>query len=174
MAAPDWSSDLGPDWETDSSEHSRYRFYTSSSNKDEKSHSVRFNLPAFVVNEVRHLIETRQIPQYRTTADFFRDAAMHRLHDVKDMVRSETLPATLDLFRVLEEQNRRLDEMKLLQEIVTNNQHMIEMAVLMGDRATINEIVEGSDQMFRKVREPWRSRAIEQVKKYAEEKMGEG
>lgn len=66
-------------------------FYVRSTNKHDHSEQTRLRIPGDVLAELGALIASKDIPEYRTISDFFRDAAVHRLHYIAEMSGSERM-----------------------------------------------------------------------------------
>lgn len=95
-------------WDTvDPSEHyDPLKFYTAS--EDRKGHSAyaKFAIPKNVMGQVNRIIDSGMIPEYRSLADFFRDATMHRAKFVARAIDDGELDAEIDLQMMISEQAR--------------------------------------------------------------------
>lgn len=117
------------DWLENSSEtadgaYSPDKFYTASRNKKGFTSTVRQSVPPEVLAHIGELVASRTVPEYRTSADFFRDAIVHRLHYVTGLMEAGTplsaeslrlqrmliVEAKLDRLNALVEENKRIAE----------------------------------------------------------------
>ena len=71
--------------------YTRDQFYVASNDKRGHHSKSYLSLPPGLKNEIGALIASRAIPLYRTEQDFWRDAGVHRLHDVVDLLK-DTAP----------------------------------------------------------------------------------
>lgn len=60
-------------------EYSADRFYTDATDKHGVSAKMQITIPPSLHGEISELIASRNVPNYRTMADFGRDAVFHRL-----------------------------------------------------------------------------------------------
>jgi hypothetical protein len=80
--------DNGDDFATDSSStYSRDSYYIGAT--DSRGHGTKsyVNVPPQVKGEISALLASRSFPAYRTEADLYRDAIVHRLHDLSEMMK---------------------------------------------------------------------------------------
>jgi len=79
--------------------------------------AVRFDAPPSIVGEVAELLSSGLFPVYRSGADFWRDAAVHRLHDLAELVEDRRVADALyafvaraEIHRINDQQDRLLAE----------------------------------------------------------------
>jgi len=81
--------------------YSKDSFYIAAS--DSRGHGTKsfVNVPPQVKGEIAALLAMRAFPAYRTEADFWRDAGVHRLHDLTEMFKDSqpVLSGRLDIIR---------------------------------------------------------------------------
>lgn len=77
--------------------YSRDSFYVTAT--DDKGHSskVRISVPPSLKGQLSALIASKVLPMYRTEEDFHRDAIVHRLHDVTEMMNGGTFELAPDM-----------------------------------------------------------------------------
>jgi hypothetical protein len=90
------SPDSRDEWTSDASNtaektYDPNSFYPASRDKKGFGASIRITVPPSILGEVSALVARGIIPEYRTNHDFFRDAIVHRLHYVSDMIRDENM-----------------------------------------------------------------------------------
>lgn len=86
-------------WETDDPrQYDRDRYYTRSASKgDSSGSSIRVNIPQHVFSQIKVLVQSRRIPQYRTHEDVIRDGIYHNLHYRNQVLKDPALDNVLTL-----------------------------------------------------------------------------
>lgn len=106
-------------WELDYPEYSPDNFYTRATDGKGHSELVHVKLPPHVASALAAIVQSRAVPEYRTTQDLIRDAVVHRLH----YLRSSGAAEGIDSIVRFEESARKTlwhqERMKALEEIVT-------------------------------------------------------
>lgn len=90
-------------WATEKSGYDPSKFYTSASDGQGHGRAVRFDAPPSIVGEIAELLASGQFPAYRSAADFWRDAAIHRLHFLADNLNDRSLAASLHEYLAIAE-----------------------------------------------------------------------
>jgi Arc/MetJ-type ribon-helix-helix transcriptional regulator len=114
------------EWDTVSSSrtYDPKHFYTASENAKGFSNTVKFAVPKGILGQVQRLVNSGNIPEYRSSSDFFRDAAMHRLKQVAAWVDDGELDAQVDLtlmiFREEQIAQQKSDAELLISRMRTN------------------------------------------------------
>jgi hypothetical protein len=85
-------------WDTDeeSSWYDERKFYTYS--EDKKGHSIQIRLwiPKNLAGQIGRVVNSGQIPEYRSAQDFYRDSMFHRAHVVSEWLDDGELIADED------------------------------------------------------------------------------
>lgn len=102
-------------------------FYVASTNSKGFGSSFRIKVPPEVIGEIGALVAARVIPLYRTPADFHRDAMVHRLHQVHDLLKDDATMRS-DILR-------RLSEKLAAESFAAHVQQMIEADKRLFDQA---------------------------------------
>ncbi len=91
----DWQLDSGlPDYDPD-------KIYTASKDQQGHSHTLRINIPDYLVARLAELVQSKAIPAYRTKEDFVRDAIVHRLAWIQDQLEHGRLAERFEQTRQL-------------------------------------------------------------------------
>lgn len=107
-------------WATDAAAngYSREKFYTVSTNKKGFTSSIRVNVPPDVLSSIGALVASKDIPDYRTLQDFLRDALVHRLHDVNDMIAGDFLHNATKMFLRMAEAERAAEHRAAINRLI--------------------------------------------------------
>lgn len=118
---------------TDKKGYSEDKFYTKSTDGKGVSETKYVKMPPSMIGEMGELIARRIIPDYRTDGDFIRDAVIHRLHHIAEMMNDGRLSAVVNRQVMLNENMRVMQDMEECQMIVTTHRDSFEKAVQIKD-----------------------------------------
>lgn len=122
-------------WDTDeeSSWYSPRKFYTYS--EDKKGHSIQIRLwvPKNVAGQIGRVINSEQIPEYRSAQDFYRDALLHRAFLVAQWLDDGELKAETGLAMMLAEEDAIAQTKKDVDELIESTRANLQMAWDRGD-----------------------------------------
>ena len=94
-------------WDTDeeSAWYNPRKFYTFS--EDKKGHSIQIRLwiPKNLAGQIGRVVNSGQIPEYRSPQDFYRDSLFHRAHEVAEWLDDGELKAETGLSILLAEED---------------------------------------------------------------------
>lgn len=157
-----WDTEKGQSYSTDN-------FYTRSTNKNDHSAECKFRFPPHLQAAVSEIIESKQFPQLRSIQDFWRDAAVHRLHYLNEVMQNSKLQRQLSLemraCRVAQQQTE-VEELKAVVDRHTNN---LELALSMRDAEAISDSLALLEDDLPNVRNPYRAMLRELGRKYRNE-----
>lgn len=68
------------DWQLETGDYSPKKFYTKSSDSKGHSDTIWLKVPVSLSSALAAIVQSRAIPEYRTSQDICRDAIVHRLH----------------------------------------------------------------------------------------------
>lgn len=113
-----------------SSSYSKDEYYIAAT--DSKGHGTKsyMNVPPLVKGEIAALIASRTIPVYRTEMDFWRDAGVHRLHDLSEML-SESAPVMSGRLNILARQLAVMSDLEYQRRIIENDDTMYKDATVL-------------------------------------------
>lgn len=151
--------------------YSPSQFYTKSC--DDRGHSTYTRLvriqPA-VVEQIEALIAAKEIPAYRSVADFFRDSIIHRLAYIRENVNNpkmrEKMSEILRLIHLEQVTQRLEDELTRYEELREKIANVCERSLQLGDNENLGEYLSRMHDDVDSWREPFRSQLLALVKLY--------
>ena len=81
-------------------------YYTQASDKKGHSAKMGVKIPVTIAGEVGVVVSSDKIPEYRTVQDFIRDAIIHRLHDIQQILDDPDLERKLTMYTIHDEAMR--------------------------------------------------------------------
>lgn len=95
-------------WDTDDvdSWYDEKKFYVSSQDKNGHSAYLRVWVPKNMAGQIGRVVNSGEIPEYRSAQDFYRDALLHRAHKVAQWIDNEELKAESGLHMMLSEEEK--------------------------------------------------------------------
>lgn len=159
-------------WRTEKAGYSVEEFYTRS--KDNKGHSTVYHirLPDDVAGELPAIIQSGKIPAYRTTADIWRDALIHRLHWLSENFEAlpniESVRNTITRIAVENNTLRYTEEITSYNRMLQQIQTSCDLALEARDLERLSSYLTEQRELVEEMREPFRSRAMELLKGYEE------
>lgn len=106
-------------WETvDDNLYDPLAFYTASQDRHGHSFHLRVNIPKPLAGEMGSLVQSGEIPQYRTLEDIARDAIVHRVKKIAQMLEDGDLERAVDLFALRAQEQRLLDMEEEAEEVM--------------------------------------------------------
>jgi hypothetical protein len=94
-------------WETDDEEGASYspkRFYTASDDKQGHSAQIRLYIPKGLAGQIARIVNSNEIPEYRSVQDFYRDALTHRAYQVGDWLDDDELVGEVHMLILMSEE----------------------------------------------------------------------
>lgn len=154
-----WDTERGQSYSLDT-------FYTRSTNKHDHSAECKFRFPPHLQAAVAQIIESKQYPQLRSIQDFWRDAAVHRLHYLNEAIQDGKLQKQLSLemraCRIAEKQK----EVEELKQIVDNHTNNLDLALSMRDSEAISDSLALLEDDLPTIRNPYRAMLKELARKF--------
>lgn len=140
--------------------------YIRSTDGHGNSDNLQCRVPIEVSGEVAAIVATQLIPDYRTPADFVRDAIVHRLHYVAEKVNSPELRrfVTVEFMhsRVLAERAQIANLIRTVDEM----SQLCKDARDAGDVEALGRAIEACENMAEAVRDPYAGQIREIRKEY--------
>lgn len=128
---------------TSKSEYSRSEFYCKSRDKGGEHWPLRVHFPEQVINAISVIVAGKEIPDYRTSSDFVRDAVVHRLHDVNEALQSKEIDYAVTSVVMLNKVERLAAEQEAEKRMVEHWKAVFENA----ERVEVGELLsEAADQ----------------------------
>jgi hypothetical protein len=143
-------------WQTDSG-YSPHAFYITSTDEGGRC-TIRVNVPSHIAAEMAALIQSGKLPDYRTKEDIVRDALVHRLEFIQQLIGDARLERALVAERRQADIDRRQRGMDRADRYVSSLEAQLRAAHANGDMATVREIIEEHDPAH--LDEPYRRRAL--------------
>lgn len=154
---------------TDKKGYSLDKFYTKSTDGKGISETKYVKLPPSLIGEIGELIAQRKIPDYRTDADFIRDAIVHRLRYVAEMVADGKLQGVVNRQVMLNENMRVMQDMEECQMIVTTHRDSFEKAVQVKDAIMLEVALDAAEGNLDVLREAYQVELRGLIKDYRRE-----
>lgn len=145
--------------------YSRTQFYIGSGGRENgDSKSVRF--PTWTIGPLGELIASRKVADYRTEADFWRDAAIHRLHDVAEMLDDDGLRMVVNRQIVLARIASRQTELAELNKIVSDFETTMRECVEAGDTGLLEVLLDDAEHDCGELRPVYRQKLSQVIDTY--------
>lgn len=136
------------------------KFYVKGSDtkKGQQREHFRVYLQPHLADQIAELIASKNIPQYRTVGDMFRDAMFHRLTYLREQISSGELKRLLNHEMFKSEMAAVRIEMDIQNENVRTAQGLINDALSSSDRGVMERMVGLAERYLGVTREPYRSK----------------
>lgn len=154
-----WSTEKGNEYDPN-------KFYTRSTNQHDHSADIRFRLPPHLAGRINEIVSSKRFPQLRSTADFYRDAAVHRLHHLNKMMQDPELANMLNIEIRLAIIEARQQEVDSLREAVEKHKQQLESAWQSNDYDAIADSLADVEESIPFYRNPYRRQLQELVTQF--------
>jgi hypothetical protein len=151
-----FGSTADPVW-TPSDSYNRDHFYIRTAKRNEPTDRAHIRLSPDVAAQIVHEIQAGRWP-YRTTSDFHRDAAIHRLHDLSRMIDDPALTRFSLAQRNLAQAEQLKAEMDRLIELLAHWEEAAEMAVKHDDWLALAGLLRQGWDAADEIRDPYATR----------------
>jgi hypothetical protein len=144
--------------------YSPNRFYVRAT--DERGHHdrVSFKAPPELINQIAVLIGSDDFPDYRSSADFWRDAGLHHLHrrtdDARDMSIREGAQETIQLLAEQNYSQRIIDFATTWEKIIEQRRAGFSKLFQHGAWHQLFDLIEGARRLAQGDSEPWQSLSL--------------
>lgn len=152
----------------DSRKYSKTQFYTGSGGR-EHGESKNVRLPTWTIGQLGELIASRKIPEYRTEADFWRDAAVHRLHDIGEMLDDDAIRMLVNRQVILLRIASRQAELAELNKIISDFEVAMRDCVQTGDTGLLSSLLDDANYDLHQLRPVYREKLNKMIDTYNEE-----
>lgn len=156
-------------WSVESEGYDPSNFYTASTDGKGVTASIRINVPPAVSAEISAMIQSGKVGDYRTAADFWRDAGTHRLHWLAAYMKDPRLNNFVSMQMRLAERERQMHEMEDLEVYLQRTEELLSKARRRGDMDMVSQVVEENRKMAEGIREPYRGMIRKVFAGYGEE-----
>lgn len=147
---PKGEGSLDPFTMDDDGEYREDRIYTRATDGHGHSVQIQTRLAPALTGEIQALIESKMIPEYRTGADFMRDAAVHRLWYVSQKIKNKELEraVTTEMRRARTEARRV--EMLEMAAVVNEQLEALAQSVSEEDWEMLSQLLDDANSEDRK------------------------
>lgn len=117
-------------WQTEeeSAWYDERKFYTYSEDKKGHSSYVRLWIPKNLAGQIGRVVNSGQIPEYRSSQDFYRDALFHRAHQVGKWLDDGALKTELDMAMLMAEEQEIAQRRRDFDLLITDMRENLEEA----------------------------------------------
>lgn len=151
---------------TENNGYSVDAFYTRSTDGNGVSETKYVKMPPSLLAGIGDLVASKVIADYRTEADFIRDAVYHRLHHVAMMKQDGKLVRLVNRQIMLARAANNLHEMAELENLLEQHGAAMEQAHSTGDMDFLREIIAGAEDDLNYLRPAHRSRLEDLIRDY--------
>lgn len=130
-----WDTDDGDSW------YDEKKFYVASENRKGFSSYLRLYVPKNLAGQISRVVDSSQIPEYRSPQDFYRDALSHRAYKVAQWIDNEELKHESGLLMMLSEEERIAREKRDMESLIEQTRENLQKAWDKGDYDWIAERV---------------------------------
>lgn len=148
------------------------KFYTRSTDGKGASETKYFKAVPSIMGSVGELVASRQIPQYKTEADFIRDAIYHRLKYVAEGLKDGRLEATINRALMLSRIQDIHQELSDMNTIVTQYEEVMSNCVQTQDWVTLEGSLDAAESDLATLKPAYAERLQRVIERYRAEAKG--
>ena len=140
-------------WETtdESSWYDEKKFYTFSEDKKGHSAYLRMRVPKNLAGQIGRIVNSGEIPELRSSYDFYRDALFHRAHQVAEWLDDGVLKKEVGVLMLLSEEHQVRQAREDAEDLLESTRANLDAAYKRGDyawlRAHINRLYETTNSV---------------------------
>lgn len=149
--------------------YSRDNFYTAARDGAGNSETKYLKISGSILGQVGALVSSRQIPAYKTEADFIRDAVVHRLNDVGEMINDGKIAATINRAVKLDRIQQRQIELQEFAAVITNHEEVMAQCVQSEDDLLLEDLISDAESDYEELRPNYQARLTVVIDKYKAE-----
>lgn len=138
--------------------YSKDKFYTRSTDAKGNSETKYMKVSPVILGAVGELVASRKIAAYRTEADFFRDAAVHRLMDINEKIKDGRLLDTVNRTVMLSRVADRQTELTELSMLIDQHRESMQMCYEQKDKPLLRELLEDAEADIEQLRPTYQAR----------------
>ncbi len=124
-------------------------FYTQASDKKGHTAKITVQFPVNVAGEIASAIQSGKIPEYKTAQDFVRDAVIHRLHHIQNLIDDPDLERKITMWTIHNEALRaRQQREEYVDMMLAVEEHVAHLTSTRQDkrlREFLNDLLEKAD-----------------------------
>lgn len=146
--------------------YNREAFYTAARDGAGNSETKYLKISGSVLGQVGALVSGRLIPAYKTEADFIRDAIIHRLHDVGEMIEDGRILATINRAVKLDRIQQRQVELQEFAAIIATHEEAMQQCVVSEDAMLLADLIADAESDYEDLRPNYQARLSVVIDKY--------
>lgn len=150
----------------ENSGYSRDNFYVGAVDGSGGSETKYLKMAGSVLGQIGELVSSKLVPAYRTEADFIRDAVIHRLHDVNEMVSDSRIESVVNRMVMLDRIRARQVELAEFNSIVTNHEEAMQACVANEDTELLGDLISDAESDWEALRPSYQKRLDIVLEKY--------
>lgn len=149
--------------------YQRDNFYTAARDGAGNSETKYLKISGAILGQIGSLVSGRQIPAYKTEADFIRDAIVHRLHDVGEAIDDGRILATVNRTVKLDRIQQRQVELQEFAAIIEQHEETMAQCVQSGDAMLLSDLIADAESDYEDLRPNYQVRLTTVIEKYKTE-----
>lgn len=149
--------------------YSRENFYTAARDGGGNSETKYLKISGAVLGQIGSLVSGRQIPAYKTEADFIRDAIVHRLRDVAEMVNDGAILSTVNRAVKLDRIQQRQVELQEFAAVIANHEEVMAQCLQSEDDLLLEDLIHDAESDYEDLRPNYQARLTVVIDKYKAE-----
>ena len=149
--------------------YSRENFYTGAKDGAGNSETKYLKIGGSVLGQIGALVSSKQVPAYKTEADFIRDAILHRLHDVGTMVKDGSILNAVNRTVKLDRIQQRQVELQEFAAIIHQHEESMAQCVQSDDDMLLEELINDAESDYEDLRPNYQARLTIVIDKYKAE-----
>lgn len=149
--------------------YSRENFYTGARDGAGNSETKYLKVSGSILGQIGSLVSQRLIPAYKTEADFIRDAIVHRLHEIGEMVDDGVIIATVNRTVKLDRIQQRQVELQEFAAIIHSHEEVMAQCVQSSDDLLLEELILDAESDYEQLRPNYQARLSAVIDKYKDE-----
>lgn len=146
--------------------YSRDNFYTSARDGAGNSETKYLKISGSILGAIGTLVSSRQIPAYKTEADFIRDAIRHRLKDVGDMLNDGALLSVVNRSVKLDRIQQRQMELQEFAAVIANHEEVMSQCVQSEDVMLLEDLIDDAESDMEELRPNYQARLQVIIEKF--------
>jgi len=149
--------------------YSREHFYCSARDGAGNNETKYLKIAGSVLGQIGMIVSSKDIPVYKTEADFIRDAIVHRLHDIAEMLEDGRLMSSINRTVILNRIEQRQVELQEFNTIVHQHEEAMAQCVQSGDHEFLEELLSDAESDYEGLRDNYQARLMPIITKYKSE-----
>lgn len=146
--------------------YTKTHFYTSARDSNGNSETKYFKIAGSTLGRIGALVSSKQIPAYKTEADFIRDACIHRLQEVGEMLEDGEILEVVNRAVKMDRIQQRQIEMQDFAMIIASHEEVMAQCVQSEDVILLGDLIEDAESDYEDLRPNYQARLSVIIDKY--------